>query len=65
MRTYNVSISTMSGLSASTVNGTSIGNKKIDLLPAPVQKVNKVEFRGITGIGTPILNHFGVYYCAG
>ncbi|XP_062507751.1 uncharacterized protein LOC134184152 isoform X2 [Corticium candelabrum] len=65
VRTYNVSISTMSGLSASTVNGTSIGNKKIDLLPAPVQKVNKVEFRGITGIGTPILNHFGVYYCAG
>jgi hypothetical protein len=63
VRAYTVAVDTIDGLMTSTVNGTSIGNKKIDLLSAPVEKVNKLVFTATESIATPVISHFGIYYC--
>ena len=63
MRAYTVAVDTTNGLMTSVVNGTSIGNKKIDLLSAAVENVNKLVFTATESVDTPVIGHFGIYYC--
>ena len=43
--------------------GTSIGNKKIDLWKAGPLLVNAVRFNVTSALDTPVLRSFGVYLC--